>query len=491
MNKKRKDLRNKAKLEFIANNVNSVTGSSFHLNFYDKDLDRDVQILIELGGCQENSILENYVINNKLIEKIDVKNLDFVILLHSHADHSILVPALATKNFNGKIITTKENKAILPAMWADACYINMQEVEWLKKNKKNKDRTYKPYYKMSDIDIIKDHITDIPVNQIINLTPNIQINFIPNKHILGSVSCEIMMKDTNSRVHKFFYSSDLGNVNNNYFVSDTQKPPKSCMVSCYESTYGLRSKDLNYKKMRKQELELLEKTLEQTLLNGGNCLIPCFSLQRTPTILKYLKEIMDKNDKICHIPVIVDGKLTNELLDIYEKICEGQDKSDIDEILNWDNVTRIRSYKETIKFTDDKEPKIILASSGMMQAGHVLEWAKQIVPRKKDCIIFCGYSVEGSLADKIKQQEQKTIKIDKSIVLMNCQIITLNSFSSHIMRQDLINYITQTNTSDYICLVHGSEDAKMELCEDICKRLEDECVSTKVVVPKKNQIIYF
>ena len=493
---KKKDKNNQVKLSFISNNTVSVTGSSMQLEFFDRDLNRNINILLELGMSQEGSKLDSYLTNSKLLEKIDTKSIDFVIIPHIHNDHSSLLPYVVSKyDFNGKVITTKENKAMLPIMLADSAWIIENDIDWLKKNKKTKNRTYTPFYKMQDVENLKDYMIDIPENEIINLTNNIQIKFLPNMHCYGSVSVELFFKDSASRVHKLFYSSDIGNIQNEYFINKKQQPAKNSNVSIYESTYGERIKDMNYKKLRKEELELLEKTIKTTILNGGDVLIPCFAFQRTPTVAMYVKKIIEKNSCLSGTKIIIDGKLSNDLLDVFEKICEGDDKNNIEELLNWDNLTRIRSFKETAKLIDDKSTtKIIISSSGMMEAGHVKEWAKNILPNKRNSIIFIGYSVEGSLATKIKQHEethQKTVKIDKNIILMNCKIVTLNSFSSHASRRDLINYIMQTNTSNHICLVHGSTDAKLELAEDVCKRLEDECLSTKVIIPKKNQVIYF
>ena len=75
-----------------------------------------------------------------------------------------------------------------------------------------------------------------------------------------------ILKNINSRVSKLFYSSDLGNSENKYFNCGVQLPTKSATVSIYESTYASREKDINCKKLRKQELIELEKTLEHTLL---------------------------------------------------------------------------------------------------------------------------------------------------------------------------------------------------------------------------------
>ena len=43
------------------------------------------------------------------------------------------------------------------------------------------------------------------------LTPNIEVRFIPNQHLAGAVSFTIHFKDLSSRVHKLYYSGDLGN----------------------------------------------------------------------------------------------------------------------------------------------------------------------------------------------------------------------------------------------------------------------------------------
>ena len=63
--------------------------------------------------------------------------------------------------------------------------------------------------------------------------------------------------------------------------------------------------------------------------------MPAFSLDRTENLLINLKQILDNNEKLMNTPVVLDGKLSNELLSVYEKICEGINKEEIDEIINW------------------------------------------------------------------------------------------------------------------------------------------------------------
>jgi metallo-beta-lactamase family protein len=492
---KRKDKINQVMVEFIGNNTIDVTGSMIYVKFYDKALDKHIQILLDAGGVQGYSVAECYSANVKMLEKIDAKNLDFILISHQNLDHISLIPAFVANGFTGRIIMTKEAYHLGIPLLMDSAFINGKEVEWLKKNKKTKDKVYKPLYQASDVEETKNYIDKFPLNEIINITPNIAVKLIPNVHLLGACSIECYCKDINSRIHKLFYSGDIGNVSyEKHFVYDTQYPPKNAGLSIIESTYGARSKIAFNKNLRKQELKLLEDTIIDTIINKkGSVLIPTFSLDRTENIIYNLKRIIENNEKLSTIKVVLDGKLSNNLLDIYEKICENKNKEEIDEIINWDNLIRIRDYQNTVKMLDETDGKIIVSSSGFCTGGRVLSYLKKLLPYKKNTIIFCGFSSEGSPAFKIKhknQTGQKTIKIDNDVTLMNSDVVTLNSFSSHIQHDSLIDYTLQINT-DIVVLVHGELNGREELKEDLEKMYEDKCESTKVIIPKKNQVIYF
>lgn len=485
---KKKDIKNLVRMSMIGNNTTNVTGSVIHISFFDKDINRDVNILLEIGGINGGTVLENYNNNLKMLEKIDAKNIDFVIINHFHADHSSNLGSIIANGFRGKAIMTKESASIALPMLNDSCFVNQRDCEWLKRCRNVKA---KPFFQPSDVEIAMSLIERIPTNEMIKLTPNIEMKFLESRHILGSCTLQLFMKDSNSRVHKLFYTSDLGNINNDYFIADTQYAPSTSNISIYESTYAKPTSKVINKKLRKQELLELEETIKRTIKRGGSCLLPTFSLHRSPSMLMYIKKIIDKNEELSNVPVVVDGRLCNELLDVYERICEGQNKLDIDEILQWKNLIRIRSYPETVKMSSDKMPKIILANAGFMQVGHVTTWARTLLPNKNNTIIFTGYAPMDSPAGKLKNKNesgQHSIKMDGSIVFINAEVISFNSFSSHIQYQDLLNYIIQTNSQE-IVLVHGTD--KEDFRDDLEKILGDKGLSTKVTLPKKNQIIYF
>lgn len=490
-NKRKKE--NQVRLEFCGTNTVEVTGSMLLANHYDYTLEKNINILIECGSSQSSSVLNNYNTNQSLIDKLSTKKIDYIILCDAHQDHTGNTVAVAKNSKPLKIFTSPMAKPILNVMWADSAFILEKDCQWLKDKKGIKA---KPFFTVSDIEIAEGLIETVETDIMYNITPNIQMRYLKNKHNIASCSLELFFKDKNSRVHKLFYSSDLGSTfEPSYFVADEQKPPRSANVSIIESTYGAYDREFITKKLRKKELTDLKNVLDKTILEKkGSCLFPTFSYQRTVTLAKILYDIISKDERYDEIPIVIDGNLSNNLIDVFERNCVDEDKNHITQLLEWKNLLRLRSYKESVRFLDQSS-KIILSSAGFCHTGRVQLWLKELLPYKRNTIVFTGYTGnQGSVATKIKEKDethQKTIKIDKSTILMNSDVVSFNSFSSHLMRNELVNYATSIQTSDYLCLVHGSENAKIELAETINKRFEDECVSTKVVIPKKNQVIYF
>ena len=89
------------------------------------------------------------------------------------------------------------------------------------------------------------------------------------------------------------------------------------------------------------------------------------------------------------------------------------------------------------------------------------------------------------------KQDKKTIKVDGGICLINAEVLALDSFSSHIQRDSLLSFIRKTNVSDGVYLIHGELSGREELKEDLEKMYSDECVSTKVIIPKKKSSSLF
>lgn len=487
MAKKKKDNNNKVYLEFVGSNCDGVTGSCIFVQFYDNYLERNYNILLELGMMQGKSPLECYKSNMRMLDRIDFKTIDVIFCQHLHSDHTGLLASAYRRGFEGAIYTTKETKFGLTPMLNDGYSINKLDVRLLI----SKGVKAKTYYEEKDIERTFLNCSVVDYDKEYTLTPNITFEFITNRHSSGSSSLVMKFVDKNKNVHKMFYSSDLGNIKfEKHFINQEQNPIDNCTLGIYESTYCEKGREVP-NNLRESEIEQIHKMLRYTLLEKqGHCLFPAFSYDRTPNVLWILKKILDSDEDLKDINVIVDGKLTNELLDVFSNIYEGIDKEELDELLQWDNLKRYRNYKQTeCAMQNNKKPTIFMASSGMCTNGHITYYLERLLPHEENTIIFTGYSSQESPATKIKQnallpkEEKKIVKLNQdSIITQKCDVLDLHSFSSHIMRDDLIDYITRTNMQTCV-LVHGDNNGRLTLAENIREVFKNKGKTTKVEVP--------
>ena len=108
--------KDKLKLEFIGMNADNVTGSMTLIS------DKNLSILLESGLYQSNDIVGDYKVNNRKLS-FNPKKIDFIILGHVHADHSMLIPRLYAEGCKARIIVPKGTKGFYKLMGLDSCYI--------------------------------------------------------------------------------------------------------------------------------------------------------------------------------------------------------------------------------------------------------------------------------------------------------------------------------------------------------------------------------
>ena len=433
---------------------------------------------------QDNStILENYKANSAILNRIKSKSIEMIIVGHLHCDHVSLIPMLfARGNTQARIIVPKDSTSILREMWYDCCYINQRDVETL--NRRN-DKSYTPLYTENEVEQALSHVEEIEVGNIVTLDENISIRYTPAGHILCSCQTEVFING-GSHTRKILFTSDLGNTmieDRKVFVEPFQKV-NSANIVLGECTYGRRKGSMSKKDIELDRLKMKTVIDQYCVDNHKRVLIPTFSLDRMPFIIWELYQIFG-NDESFKIPILVDSPLANRLLDCYSSILEGDKKEKFDEMMAWRNIRRVITPEDSKAAISDSSPKVILASSGMLTAGRSLKWVQSILPREEDCILFVGYAGGDTLAGKIKNcREQKTININGKPFKNKCQIVDLHSYSSHMQRKDLINYYKGINT-EKIYLVHGDNQARMELKEDLEKELEKCLKSTRVVIVNK------
>ena len=474
MGKKKKEVT----IEIVGGNAEGVTGSCTRIDFYGRT------ILFELGMVQDNStILGNYKDNCAILNRIKPKKIEMVILGHNHCDHIGLVPMLfARGNTDIKIITPKDTTCILKEMWSDTAFINERDAEAL--NRKG-DKCYTPLYTQVEVEMALKNVVEIEIGNIVDIDENVAIRYTPAGHILRSCQTELYING-GSHTRKILFTSDLSNrmiEDRKVFVEKFQ-PVTSANIVIGESTYGKRKGS-----MKKKDIELdrqkMKTVVEQFCIdNKHRVLIPTFSLDRMPFIIWELYQLFEKDESFT-VPVLIDSPLANRLLDCYSSILDGEAKDKFDKMMSWKNIRRIITPEDSKAAISDKGAKIICASSGMLCAGRSIKWIQSILPNENDCCLFVGYAGIDTLAGKIKHGTgQKTININGKPYKNKCCLVDLHSYSSHMQHDDLVKYYKSINC-EKIYLVHGDEQARIELKQDLEKALCDCCKSTRVVIVNK------
>lgn len=426
----------------------------------------------------EHTVLENYKANMKYIQKIRPQELQYIIIGHVHQDHIGMIPTLyARGKCNAKIIVPKGSTSILREMWLDSSFINCRDVEVI--NLKN-DRNYEPFYTEDVVYKTLEYIEEIDSDKIVSLSDELAIRYTNAGHILLSKQCEVYING-GSRTRKILFSSDLGNISTQdtrVFVENF-KPVTSANIAIMECTYASKERQCT-KETYKKDVTKIKSVVEQYCIdNNSRVLFPSFSLDRTPYILWILYSLFGKDENF-KIPILIDSPLANRLLDCYSSILDGEKKELFDEIMSWNNIKRVIQPEASKAAIADKGAKIILSSSGMLTAGRSVKWTQSILPNENDCILFMGYSGENTLAWKIKHgKDHKTININGKPYKNKAQIYDLKSFSSHMQRNEMLNYYKSINC-EKIYLVH-SDSNKIEFKHDLENAIADCLKSTKVV----------
>ena len=465
--------KNKIQINFVGEAANDVTGSCIHIETPHR------QILLECGLFQScGSTLEDYKINNKHFE-FKPKEIDYVFVMHNHADHMCLIPKLYKQGCNAQIIAPTGTKKIAEILLRDSARI--MEADAIELTDKFK-RDYSPIYTDGDVDQCLKYYTEYAISETIQLDEYVKFRFIPSGHILNSAQLELWITEGNV-TKKIAYTSDLGNVHIKKYYTNKFQAIKKCDVLIGETTYAREERIAN-QKMRNKDLEKLEMVIRQTCVEeGSRVLIPVFANDRCQNMLTYIYDIFGADEEF-DIPVLIDSPMATRVCKTYSELLDGEGLEKWNKVLSWKNVHFVDDSIESREWRDSNKPVVVLASSGMMVRGRSTGWAHNMLPRTNDRIVFCGFAAENSLASIIKEGKQKTITISGHRVKNKCQVTDLHSFSSHIQRDSMLKVYGATEC-EKIILVHGEMNGKIEFAKELQEEISKNDNTSKVIIANK------
>lgn len=460
-------------ISFVGESSDTVTGSMIHLKTKHRE------ILLECGLYQDSVDDEMEYVKNS--EKFDFnpRSIDYVFICHNHTDHLGLLPRLFKEKSFARVIMPNHSYEIAEILLRDCAKIMRNKSRDLTAEKR---KQYNTIYDSSDVDYTLSRVLTYPIGKRIYLDEYVSFRFVPSGHIMNSCQLELFLTE-DGETRKILYTSDLGNTHIKKDYANEFSPVQKADIVIGESTYGNTS-EIATDSTRKKDLAVLKKTIDSVIQsNKGNVLIPVFANDRCQTIMTELYKLYS-NDKSFKLHVYIDSPMAANICDVYYDTLDDEGFELFERVCDWHNMHIIYTPEESRKLANNTKSKVILASSGMLDNGKANQWFSKICQEKKSHVIFCGYAVEGTLASKVKKAKEKNIEHEGKKYTINCNVVSLESFSSHMQQDSLIKYYSSIHTN-LIYLVHGESEAKKHLAKLLNKTFVKNGKETSVVCASK------
>jgi metallo-beta-lactamase family protein len=399
--------------------------------------------------------------------------IDYVIMTHAHIDHSGRLPLLVKQGFRNKIFATGATVELLNIMLRDSAHIQEVEAGWFsRKNKRAGKKDAEPMYTLQDAEDTLKLTVSCEYGEKYELDEGIIVRFTDAGHLLGSAFVELWLTE-NGVTKKLVFSGDIGN-KNKPIIRDPQYV-READITVMESTYG----DRNHESADDTTEELAE-IIDATLAKGGNVLFPSFAVGRTQELLYCIREMKEKNlvRSVPDFPVYVDSPLARAATQIYSGKLEGYlDEETIaviksgKEYLCFDNLHITETSDESKAINYLKEPKVIISSSGMCEAGRIRHHLKYNLWRPECAVVFVGYQALGTLGRILADKAVDKVSLFNEEIAIKCQIYSFRGLSSHADRDGLLEYARAFDPKpEKIFVVHG----ETEVCRGFSQTLRSE-----------------
>lgn len=457
------------KVEFLGRSASEVTQSCYKVSC------SECTILLDYGLYQGANILDTYRVNHEKMKGLRPKDIDFILISHANIDHCGALPWLFAHGCTAKVYIPRGNRDLIFTMLYDSAKIMLSDS--LKLSKHNMNST--PLYDENDIKKLESFVEEIDFGKVVKLTDNVSFKMISAGHIVNS-SQIVLYYDEGELVKRIVYTGDIGSpVIERPYVAKYEYPEYADLL-IGECTYssGLR---VDKASDRAKDIEKIKAIVQSTCIdNKSRVLLPVFSMDRLQTILTVLYQIYG-DDPCFRVPVVIDTPLGAKVTKLWDSIIY-KDQMLWQKVIGWRNIVMLDLWDDSMAFQASNQPCIVLASSGMCTNGRSVAWCKRLLPDEKAHICFCGYSADGSLAQRIKDgKKNKYIEIEESYVPNRCGVTSLFSFSSHACRNDLLDLYGEKLNYGTLCLVHSEMESKKEFAVAVKDRLADSGRSSKVV----------
>ncbi|WOV93634.1 MAG: beta-CASP ribonuclease aCPSF1 [Candidatus Nitrosoabyssus spongiisocia] len=391
---------------------------------------------------------------------LTLDDLDAVVIGHAHLDHTGFLPVLCKYGYKGPIYCTEPTLPMMNLIQLDAIKVASAQGRV-------------PMYSDRDVKQIMRQTITLPYGTVTDISPDIKLVLANAGHILGSSLCHFHIGNGG---HNFVYSGDIKFAKSILFEAANVNFPR-VETLLIESTYGAKE---DIQPSRDEVETSFNQAVNETLKGGGKVLIPIPAVGRAQEIMMVIDQYMKSGDMV-EAPVFTEGMISEASV-IHESFPEYLARDLKQRILETDDNPFDSEYFTNIDHVDRRDeamregsPCIILATSGMLEGGPVLEYFRNLAPHEKNKILFVSYQVNGTMGRRVldgaRQVSMMTQTGKVEAVSINCQMEKLDGFSGHSDYNQLLSFVHKLRPKLKRVLVNHGERRKSENLSAVIRKM--------------------
>jgi metallo-beta-lactamase family protein len=440
-----------------------VTGSCHFLEIGDRRLMLD-------AGLVQGHRKQAFEANRKL--PWNPNAVDAAILSHAHLDHCGNLPTWVRNGYRNSIHSTPATRDLCSLMLPDSAHIQKNDVERVNRKKRSEGRhPFEVLYEIDDCTETLELFETHTYHRWFQVLPGIRAQFLDAGHMLGS-GVVVLDIEEHGTTRRIAFSGDIGHGGSPLLRSP--EIPEGVEALIVESTYGNRLHP-----PRSQSAEELFRLTADVIHDGGKLLIPAFAVGRTQEVVFELNKLFE-DGKLPFIKVFVDSPLAVNVTEVFRLHYQcfndavrqrALAEADADPF-GFSCLTYVRDAQVSRMLNTMKEPAVIIAASGMCEAGRILHHLKNHVHKKNTTVLFVGFQAEHTLGRKLLDGINPVPILGDEIPVA-ARLIRQEGFSGHADRNELLDWIDavrQRGNLQKIFLVHGEDEPRAALAEGLAER---------------------
>jgi len=295
----------------------------------------------------------------------------------------------------------------------------------------------------------------------------VKVRFRDAGHILGSAILEVWL-ETEGVTRKLVFSGDLGQPGHPLMNDPAVIEQADYLV--VESTYGNRL----HKPLDETTEELVEAVNDTLIKRRGNILIPAFAVGRTQDMLFILSELAQEGRLVTKPRIFVDSPMAKAATEItlkHHRLLDEEGRHFMRELESNHHMPLPIAFTETVE--DSKSINrvtsgaIIIAASGMCDAGRIKHHLRQLLPREENSLIFVGFQAQGTLGRKLVDGAT-SVHLFGEEVPVRARRYTIGGLSAHADQAALLGWLGRFRKSPRKCfVVHGEAETAQLFAEKL------------------------